>query len=210
MVKRFFVVFSVTLAVLTAGIMMVTGLPSVNKAPKELNKNEQNVITISNGDEFDSSKALESRFLNMLNHNFVYNESFYTEEAIVNESVKALLDMKEDENSSFIAEGIVADYVSNMYGIKITDFGSMNSDFPQKEGFVYIIPRGYSEFKHEIISVKENEDGSYTVKTNVSVATHDDGEKSEVCETLFVKNEASQFGFCIIRSDISAGEVFEI
>ena len=207
MVKRFFVVFSITLAVLTVGIM---SLPSVNKAPKELSKGEQNVITVSNGAEFDGSKAMESRFLNMLNHNFVYNESFYTEEAIVNESVKALLDLKEDENSSFIAEGIVADYVNNMYGIEISDFSGMNSDFPQKEGFVYIIPRGYSEFNHKIVSVKENEDGSYTVKTSITVSIHDNGEKTEMCETLFVINEASQFGFNIISSNIGEEKTLEI
>ena len=33
---------------------------------------------------------------------------------------------------------------------------------PKKDGYVYIIARGYSKFNHKIIGVTENEDGTIT------------------------------------------------
>lgn len=205
MAKRFFTVFSITLAVITVAVALFAAFPSKNTVPEQIFDERRHIVTVADRNASpDSSRVLESRFLNMLNHNFVYDESFYTVEDIVNDSVIALLDMKEDEDSSFISEAIVKDYIFNMYGIEIDDFSEINPDFPKKEGYVFILHRGYSEFDHKMLSVNENEDGSYTVKTKVSVSSHDGIAITETCETLFVPNSDSSFGFVIIRSDIGA------
>lgn len=149
----------------------------------------------------DSQKILEARFLNMLNHNFVYGSDFDTVENIVNSSVIALLDMR-TEDGDFIAENVVADYIYNMYGVELEDFSDINTDFPKAEGYVFVLPRGYSLYSHEIASVSANEDGSYTVTTNVKISTHDNGEYVDTCTTLFVANPESQFGYSIIYSNI--------
>ena len=146
----------------------------------------------------------------MLNHNFVYDDAFHTVEDVVNNSVVALLDMRENEDDSFILETLVENFVYNMYGIEIEDFSLINKGMPQKQGYVFIIPRGYEIYSHEIVDVLQNEDGSYTVKSNVSIATHDGQDFTEVCETLFVKNENSQFGFNIVYSNISAVETANV
>ncbi len=150
----------------------------------------------------DKAKVLEARFLNMLNHSFVYNDAIFFEEDIVNNSILALLNLRDSEDDAYIKQDYVSNYIFNMYGVENIDYSLINKDFDQKEGFVYIIPRGYSVFKHKIISVSENEDGSYTVKTKVTISAHDSDEITEECTTLFVKNESSKFGYNIISSVI--------
>jgi hypothetical protein len=140
----------------------------------------------------------------MLNHNFVYNEAFETTDGVVNNSVIALLEFAED---GYIAENYVSDYILNMYGIEGIDYSQINPEFDYIEGYVFVLPMGYSSYTHEIKSVTLNEDGSYTVKTLVKISSHDSGAYFEECESLFVKNEASQFGFSIIYSDLGAASV---
>lgn len=165
---------------------------------------DSKVITVANSEIADENKVLESRFLNMLNHNFVYNEAFETTDGVVNNSVIALLEFAED---GYIAENYVSDYILNMYGIEGIDYSQINPEFDYIEGYVFVLPMGYSSYNHEIKSVTLNEDGSYTVKTLVEISSHDSGAYFEECESLFVKNEASQFGFSIIYSDLGAASV---
>ncbi len=162
------------------------------------------VITVADTDKSsaDATKVLETRFLNMLNHNFVYDDTFCSVEDIVNSSMPALLQHRDTENESFINETYVADYVLNMYGIEDIDFSTINTDFEQMDGYVYIIPRGFTRYSHKITSVTDNEDGSYTVKTKISSASHDGIDFIDTCTTLFVPNANSAFGFSIIYSNI--------
>lgn len=153
---------------------------------------------------YDKTEVLKSRFLNMLNHNFVYDDNIEDVESIVNCSMPALLDMCESLDDSFISQDIVSAYIYDMYGVGIDDYSEINVNFPQKQGYVYIIPRGFTVYSHEMVSVVLNEDGSYTVKTKVYADAHDSEAENLECTTLFVENENSTFGFNIIRSDISS------
>lgn len=149
----------------------------------------------------DKQKVLETRFLNMLNHSFAYGEELASAEDLVNCAVTALCVMNGGANGSFIEEIRVEDYLYNMYGVEVENLSSVNADFPKKDGYVYIIPRGYTVYKHEVASVRLNEDGSYTVTTNVTIDSHDSREEGKAV-TLFVRNNNSQFGFNIISSEI--------
>lgn len=157
-------------------------------------------LNLSNSDS--KQKVLEARFLNMLNHNLVYGEDFLNLESIVNFSSVALID-KADENREFVDEQILISYIFDMYGIEIVDLSEYKSNYPQKEGCVYIIPQGFTSYKHSGAKLLENEDGSYTVTTQVSVEGHDGEDISLIAKTLFVKNSNSSFGFNIIYSEIS-------
>jgi len=121
---------------------------------------------------------------------------------LVNNSILALLDKRDADDESFIAEEIVASFVYDMYGIEIVDFSEFNADMPSKEGYVYIIPRGYSVYNHNVTDIIENEDGTFTVSSKVVIDEHDDVETEFSATTLFVKNENSTFGYNIIYSDI--------
>lgn len=195
-------------AVLTAVIMFT----SFNTAPatsadgfaKQNTGLSSDLINVNKtiNSEIDINQVYAARFLNMLNHNYVYGDSFKSLENMVNDSMPALLNLSDEENDSFIAEQYVSDYIFNMYGIEINDFSGINSDFEHLEGYVYILPRGYSIYKHQISSISQNEDGSFTVITNVEILSHDGEPYKDVCETLFVRNERSAFGFSIIHSNI--------
>ncbi len=163
---------------------------------------ERPVITVADNEKNtpDALKILETRFLNMLNHNYVYDDDYKSIEDMVNASMPALLELRE-EDSSFIKEEYVGEFIYNMYGIEIEDYSVLNEDFPKSEGYVYILPRGYEKYKHKPILLSENEDGSYTLKTQVTADTHDGQEIIGICETLFVENSQSVFGFNIINSD---------
>lgn len=198
-VSVFVLVFSISLSL---SFFLFTDKKS--DSIKEINVSEKtDVITVADtaADTPDETKILNSRFLNMLNHSFVYNEDFYSVDALVNSSMPALLDLKDTEDDSYIKEIYVADYLFNMYGIEIADLSEVNSEFGEREGYIYIIPMGFEVYNHSIMDITENEDGSFTVKTEVEISSHDGTVSVETCESLFIENEESQFGYNILYSE---------
>ncbi|MBQ8203930.1 MAG: hypothetical protein IJZ75_06595 [Clostridia bacterium] len=155
--------------------------------------------------EEESLQVLKARFLNMLNHNFVYGSSFYDTEALVNDSMPALLELRDTVDEDYIDEAYVKDYVFNMYGIELGNLQNINTDFPQKDGFVFIVPRGFSVYSHQILKIVENEDNSFSVTTQVYVDDHDKKQEPFLCETLFAENKESSFGYSIVYSKLIEG-----
>lgn len=180
---------------LAAFFVLIAALCVFNKA-NEPKVTVENVVVTENAPE---NGALEARFLNMLNHNYIYNEQFDDVEEIINGSVPALLNLREED---FIAEHHVVDYVYNMYGIEILDMSGLNADFPQKSGYLYIVPKGYDTYKHEAQSIKQNEDGTYTFITSLKIFDQYGEVTEKTAKSLFVKNEASDFGYNIVYSEI--------
>ena len=180
---------------LSLALLMLTSSSVIALKPAETVDNKPAVQAA------DTDKVLEARFLNTLNHSFAYGEDLGSVEALVNCSVAALCNMDGGAEESFMDETRVKDYLYNMYGVEVENLSSVNAEFPKKDGYVYIIPRGYTVYKHTVDSVMLNEDGSYTVTTLVNIDSHD-GEENGRAVTLFVKNSDSQFGFNIISSEI--------
>lgn len=147
----------------------------------------------------NADRVLAARFLNMLNHNYVYDTGFDTSEELVNGAVIALLSYEED---SFIPAAYVQDYIFNMYGVELADFSQIHAQYPVKEGYVYVIPCGYSVYSHSMESLSENEDGTYTVVTAVTITTHEGETVNAHARSLFVRNDRSAFGFHLLSSDI--------
>lgn len=198
-VSVFVLVFSVSLS-----LSFFLFADKKSDIPKEIAVSEEtDVITVADNvaDTPDESEILNSRFLNMLNHSFVYNDDFYSVDALVNSSMPALLDLRDSQDDSYIKEIYVADYLYNMYGIEIADLSEVNSEFGRKEGYIYIVPMGFEIYNHSILDITENEDGSYTVKTQVEISSHDGIVSVETCESLFIENEESQFGYNILYSE---------
>lgn len=198
-VSVFILVFSVSLSL---SFFLFTDKKS--DSIKEINVSEKtDVITVAdNGANTpDEAKVLESRFLNMLNHSFVYNDDFYSVDALVNSSLPALLDLRDSEDDSYIKEIYVADYLYNMYGIEIADLSEVNSEYGKKDGYIYIVPMGFEVYNHSIVNITENDDGSFTVKTKVEISSHDGIISTETCESLFIQNEDSLFGYNILYSE---------
>lgn len=164
------------------------------------NSNAQ-ILTVANN-TVTEDKALEARFLNMLNHSFVYNDAFYYDDELVKNSLLALLDVAED---SYVSKVYLNDYIFNMYGKIYKDYDFLGEVFTEKDGFVYIAPRGYSEYSHKIVSVTDNNDGSFTVVTDVEISNMDGSVELLKCETVFLEAEESAFGYNIMYSEIAEG-----
>ena len=193
---------TVSLCLAIAVISIASIKPTATKITENnAQTNTSDVIQVANKENssVSSENVLKGRFLNMLNHSFAYGEDLYYLESIVNRSVLALLDLKED---SFIKEEYISDYVHNMYGIENIDFSLFGLDAPKLDGYFYVSPCGYETYSHEIVSITENEDGTFKVLTNLTIDAHDSVSYTTKCETLFVRNQSSHFGFNIIYSDI--------
>lgn len=156
--------------------------------------------------EFDEQAfaVRDARLLNMLNHSFVYDNDFDNTESVVNASMPALLNYAEDD---FVSMGVVEQYIFDMYGIKAARLSEINVDYPAKEGYVYIIPRGFSVYRHTLKSVNVSEDGTVTVHTAVEIENHDSEPFDAECVARFVKNDASAYGYNILSADILCDEI---
>ena len=183
------------LSITALAVVLLISFTSLTVKPAANATEEKHAVAVS------EEKALGARFLNMLNHNFVYNDAFESVYEMTACSEVALLDKAED---GYIKQSLIAGYLYNMYGVENADFAAVTKDFPQRENYVYVIPRGFSVYKHSAPVITENEDGSYTVVTDVEISSHDSDVETAKATTLFVKNENSAFGFNIISSDISA------
>ena len=167
--------------------------PVIAQTEQEL---EPTPVAVADKSDFSVNSA---RFLNMLNHNYIYGADFEYVDVMINLSVPALLSSREDD---FIPSGIVASFMYDMYGVEIVDMSGLNSQFPQREGYLYIIPRGFTSYEHFDAEVKINEDGTFFVRTSVIVTPSDAEPYEAKALSLFVKNEASSLGYNIISSEI--------
>lgn len=140
-----------------------------------------------------------TRFLNMLNHNFAYDEDFNTFEGLTHSAVLANLPLREGD---YISESYIKGYLFDMYGINAVEIND-NAGEKSKEGYVYIVPTGFSRYEHKNAVVTENEDGTFTVITDVLVSAHDDIPYETECVSLFAKSEKSSFGYTLIYSNLN-------
>lgn len=147
----------------------------------------------------DPAKIAAAKIENMLNINNVFGDDFTDNEALVNLAAINLLDYADDEG--FIPEAKIVSFIKDMYDIDVVITDDINSDFPKKDGFVYLIPRGYTVFTHDIISIEYNGD-VITVISNVSARFHDGFENIGTAETILQKNPASAFGFNILNCEL--------
>ena len=204
MQKKLLTVISSLMAVV---VLSAFSASPVSLSVKTLQPAQNGEATVVLSSSAENNNALESRFLNMLNHSYVYNEAFYSDEDLVNNSIIALLNLRDKEYDSYISEVYVRDYIFNMYGKIYTDFSSFNTEFPQREGYVYIVPRGFTDYSHSIVSVTDNNDGSYTVVTAVVCSSHDDADETLYATTYFIENPESDFGYNILYSEITENTV---
>ncbi len=138
-----------------------------------------------------------ARFENMLNHNRLFGEDFSDTNTVVENSIISLLSKREED---FIKEDIVSCFVYNMYSLDIEDYKA-NTNAPVREGYIFILPRGYDDFSHEIVSVTKS--GTlYCVISEVTFNTHDGVQEKATCETVFLENEDSAFGYNIISANL--------
>ncbi|MDD6478505.1 MAG: hypothetical protein PUF48_01655 [Oscillospiraceae bacterium] len=196
-IKTFAIVFLLVLSIIS-GIALTPATPVVSA----YNPNNAAAVSVKVPVIEQKRDIMAVRFLNMLNHNFVYGEDFWDIDEIVNLSTAALYKSADEENPEFLKQEIVFSYINDMYGIEVLDAENLNPEFPKKSGYIYIIPRGYTVYKHSNPVITANEDGTFTVTTSVSISTHDGENARLTAVSLFRVNESSSFGYNIVSSDI--------
>ncbi len=138
------------------------------------------------------------RFENMLNHNYLFGDDFNDINKVVDKSIIPLLDKRDGD---FIREDIVKSFVENMYDFDIEGYAP-NTNAPLRDGYIFIMPMGYENISHKIISVSAN-DLLYCVVSEITFITHDGETETATCETVFLENQNSAFGYNIISANIS-------
>lgn len=139
--------------------------------------------------EYDAAKI--SRFENMLDHNYLYGNDFDDMHTVINNSCLALLSARE---GNYISTDVLFPFIDNMYGIPVYCDETLNSDFPRKEGAVFIVPRGFVQYEHSVTQIV---DEGATVTVN-SVARDIDSGEEIPCVSVFIKSDESAFGYNLI------------
>lgn len=147
----------------------------------------------------DINAVKSARFEHMLNINTVYGDDFYDNQKLVNAAMIMLKSYADD--NGFVKSEIVSAYIKDLYDIDIDINEKINEGFPQRDGYVLLIPRGHSEYEHTVTSVQTYEDYILVV-SSVRVKTHDGGEYTVTAHTRFAENQNSSFGYTIISSEL--------
>ena len=96
-------------AILLCAVIGTSALMPVVAQPKADEK--QTVV-----EEVEVDAVKTARFINMLNHNYVYGIDFLTVDDMLSESIVGLLDARDSENPDFIKESYIKDFMYSMYG----------------------------------------------------------------------------------------------
>ena len=188
---------SVILSFLLAFVIVLSGLSCFN-LQKNAVADQKPAINVLDFAAPEQDLLRAARFENMLNHNYLYDEDFADMNKVIENSCLALLDKMEDQ---FIETDILFPFIENAYGISVYLDESFGQGFPKKQGAVYVVPRGFTQYTHKVINIKENSE-TITV-TSLAVTDAHDGEPSElVCTTVFKVNSDSAFGYNILSSSL--------
>ena len=187
------------LVLIFAVVLVFSGATPIRKITTE-NSVEiiSDVYDTVNYNEETVNGILKARFENMLNNNYVYDTDFESHKVIIENSILALLDKGVDGE---INQSLVLGFIADMYGLQVNP-DAVKYDFaPASEGMFVILPRGYTEYQHTVTKIIE-EEGGYTVISNVLVSTHDGEQYFATATSEFVPNIGSSFGYNIINSDL--------
>lgn len=155
------------------------------------------VAPVAQAPAADVNAVKAARFQNMLNINTVYGDDFLDNQKLVNAAMIVLKDYADD--AGFIETSVVSSYIKDMYDINIDINEKINEGLPQKDGYVYLIPRGYSVYEHNVTGVKTTDD-YILVTSNVLVHTHEGDTLKFTAQTKFIENTNSIFGYSILDS----------
>lgn len=135
--------------------------------------------------------------------NTVFDGDITASPALIEEACLPLLDKAvEGEQSLIIEQGIVGDYIYDLYGITV-DPSVLQYDFlTAPEGYYPILPRGYAEITHAITSTVQNDDGTLTVYTDMTVNFGGDDCDTLHAQTVLRPNSQSSFGYNVLSAVI--------
>lgn len=138
-----------------------------------------------------------ARFETMLNNNFVYNEDFESDKAIIENSILSLVNHIENGQ---IDMALTLNFIANMYGRQVDPNAAVYEFLPADEGKFAVVPKGFSVYRHNNLTVEEI-DGGFSVTSEMTVDAHDTIGSKVLVKSIFVPNEGSTFGYNLIKSE---------
>ncbi len=150
--------------------------------------------------DFSYELIQRSRLENLLNLNNIYGSEFDSNANIIDAATINL--RNHADNDGFISNAVVAAFVKDLYGIDVVFTADADSTLPQRDGYVFLVPKGFTSYNHKINSVYE--DGEFIkVISTVKISSHDGDISYATAETIFKRSD-SRFGYIIINAEILA------
>ena len=198
LVKNFFVACLVVLMV----PFMFSATFNVNNEDT-LNNAEINSAYSATEVKIDENAIVSARLLHMLNINNCYGQDFESDAKLIEDVQLSLLDYSIDDEQygRIISKSIVSSFIEDFYGVDVDQTAGEYENFPAPDSFFAIPARGYTVFKHSIVSVKSDGD-IYTVVSAVNIDSHDGDSFNALVNSTFAKNSSSSFGFNLVSSEI--------
>ncbi|MBE6770052.1 MAG: hypothetical protein E7548_04790 [Ruminococcaceae bacterium] len=195
---------SVLLSFLLAFVIVLSGFSCLNFEAKAVT-HQPPVTQVLKPTAPEQDALIKSRFENMLNHNYLYDDDFNNMHTVIENSCLALLDKMEEQ---FIETDILFPFIENAYGISVYIDDEFGAGFPKKQGAVYVVPRGFTQYTHTVINIVKSGD-TFEV-TSLAITDSHDGEPTElVCNTVFKVNNDSAFGYNILSSTLTVANGIE-
>ncbi len=144
----------------------------------------------------------EKQFLNMLNLNFCYGDTFKSPEQIAVSSAISLRDYAVDipgygiNVCKILTEG----FIKSFYG-KDLDLTNVKTEYAP-EGFIALPCYEVGTQNHNIISVTETNDGEFEVVSSVTFVYGGYDTEIYTAVSHFVKNTDSEYGFNLLDCDL--------
>ncbi len=196
---------SVLLSLLLAFVVAISGFSCLGFHTKAIADQKPDVQVLKPVTA-EQNALQKSRFENMLNHNYLYDDDFSNMHVVIENSCLALLDKMEEQ---FISTDILFPFIENAYGFSVYLDDEFGAGFPKKQGAVYVVPRGFTQYTHTVINI-ESQGDTFKV-TSLALTDSHDGEPAElVCNTVFKVAEESAFGYNIISSTLKAANGIEL
>ncbi len=148
----------------------------------------------------DMQEVEKAHLEHILSINNIYGDGFTDNETLVNSAALTLRSYADSDG--FIPEEIVTAHIKALYDIDLVITDNINSEMPKKEGYVYLIPRGYTSYTHDIISATWDGD-TMVVYSAITANYHDSGTILGTATSILQKNENSEFGYNILDAYIN-------
>lgn len=146
--------------------------------------------------------SMIARFETMLNNNFLYNDGFNDDKAIIENSILSLASHIENGE---IDKNLTLNFIANMYGRQVDPAAASYDFLPVGEDKFAVIPRGYSVYTHTVTDVDETEAG-FVVYSDMVIDAHDSVCEKVTVRSIFVPNEGSIFGFNLVKSEYNLSD----
>ena len=193
--KRVLAVLFALVIVCTSGIFSLSA-QTVTPAEQEFNTAQPDKLLV-----------MTNRFENILNSNFAFGDELSSISALLSASELSLLSKAKDGT---LPNGELIAFLKDMYGIDPSVYADEGKEALTADGVTEISPRGFSLYTHRITDFHSNEDGTFTVYSDVEIEKHEGETELKEAVSRFVPTPESRFGYHLISCELLDKEIVSV